>query len=344
MTVHLITLPKKVDTPASLRIAQELNTHSNSESIMLDFGSVTWVEPFGMLYISMTIQSLRVKYPRLRVFAQKYHNQGYAIHMGFMQHCGISVGSRWRSAEGSDTYSPITEIKLSELQTRAFSNKNVVQDEIETAAQKLADLLIRDSTETNLIDVVQYSIRELGRNIAEHSESPNLLYCAQFWPAKDRIEVCMADCGVGLLETLKENVFLAIDTDADAIKAAILPGISGKPLSTSANYDDPWANSGFGLFMLSRLCARGGNFFMTSGGSGLLIREGSEHIVETGCKGTAVRLVLNTKEVGSLSESLKQIADEGSDLAKEITGSETVGPSRASSMVRRAFHIAKPKN
>jgi hypothetical protein len=341
MAVHLITLPAKVDTPASLSIAKDIINNSGADAIMLDFGNVGWVEPFGMLYISMTIQSVRSEFPRLRVFAQKYHDQGYAIHMGFMQHCGISVGNRWRSAIGSDTYSPITEIKLSELQSRAFSKKVVVQDEIEAAAQKLAGLLIRDPKETNLIDVVQYSIRELGRNIAEHSASPNLLYCAQFWPVRGRIEVCMADCGVGLLATLKENPFLAIETDTDAIKAAILPGISGKVISKSASYDDPWANSGFGLFMLSRLCAHGGNFFLASGKSGLLISEGSEHVVETGCRGTAVRLVLNTREVGGLSESLKRIAGEGAEIAQEITGSDSVGPSRASSMVRRAFHIEK---
>lgn len=344
MSVHHITLPVRVDTPEALRIAQNLNEHSKSDAIMLDFGNVSWVEPFGMLYIAMTIQSLRVSFPRLRVFAQKYHDQGYAIHMGFMQHCGISVGNRWRSTAGNDTYSPITEIKLSELETRAFSKNMVVQDEIESAAQKLAGLLIRDPGEANLIDVVQYSIRELGRNIAEHSGSPNLLYCAQFWPAKNRIEVCMADRGVGLLETLKENQFLTIETDSDAIKAAILPGISRKPISKSTSYDDPWANSGFGLFMLSRLCAQGGSFFLASGSNGLLIRDGSEHLVETGCHGTAVRLVLNTKEVGGLSKSLERIANEGAKIAKEITGSETVGPSRASSMVRRAFHIAEPKS
>ncbi|MCO6407640.1 hypothetical protein [Hoeflea alexandrii] len=342
MAVYQLTLPARVDTPASLRIARELIDHSDADAIMLDFGNVSWVEPFGMLYISMTIQSVRVRFPRLRVFAQKYHDQGYAIHMGFLQHCGISVGNRWRSTPGSETYSPITEIKLSELEARAFSNKTVVQDEIEAAAQKLAALLIRDPTETNLIDVVQYSIRELGRNIAEHSSSPSLLYCAQFWPTKQRIEVCIADCGVGLLETLKENPHLTIETDADAIKAAILPGISGKPISRKASYEDPWANSGFGLFMLSRLCARGGNFFLASGNNGLLISEGSEHLVEAGCQGTAVRMVMNTKEVGGLSESLQRIAAEGSAVAKEITGSETVGPSRASSMVRRVFHIKSP--
>ncbi len=340
---HQITLPERVDTPAALRVAKELVAHSSVDAIMIDFGDVTWIEPFGMLYISMTIQSLRASFPRLRVFAQKYHAQGYAIHMGFLQHCGISVGSRWRSATGSDTYSPITEIKLSELKARAFSNKMVIQDEIEAAAQKLAALLIRDREEENLFNVVQYSIRELGRNIAEHSDSSNLLYCAQFWPAKKRIEVCMADRGVGLFETLQANPHIEIETDVDAIKAAILPGISGKPILENASYDDPWANSGFGLFVLSQLCARGGNFFIVSGKGGLLIGQGSEHIVETQYSGTAVRLVLSTDEIGGLSESLKRITEEGAVIAKELTGSESVGPSRASSMVRRAFHIGEER-
>ena len=113
----------------------------------------------------------------------------------------------------------------------------------------------------------------------------------------------------------KGNPYMQIESDIDAVNSAILPGISGKPISKSARLDDPWANSGFGLYMLSRLCSLGGSFFIISGQAGLLLSQGRQQVVEAHCLGTAVRLVLDTQNIGRLSDALYTFGKEGSEIS-----------------------------
>ena len=69
------------------------------------------------------------------------------------------------------------------------------------------------------------------------------------------VEIAIIDRGVGLRPTLSRNPHLTIASDHDAIMYALSPGISGKFYEgVRIDRNNPYQNSGFGLYMNCRLC------------------------------------------------------------------------------------------
>jgi hypothetical protein len=106
------------------------------------------------------------------------------------------------------------------------------------------------------------------------------------------------------------NPFLSVLTDEDAIKLAIKPGISGKAFE-GANLDETnvWTNSGYGLFMTSRICKQGGSFVITSGSKGLFLSEKREAFFDINSKGTALNMTLNTNKLEELNIKLARLRE-----------------------------------
>lgn len=66
-----------------------------------------------------------------------------------------------------------------------------------------------------VFDTLTYSVRELMRNVVEHSEAKQFGICAQYWPTKGRVEVAILDRGIGLRESLKNNPHLDVTDDKE---------------------------------------------------------------------------------------------------------------------------------
>lgn len=331
------TLPRNIVIEAAIEFALKLQNPIEADTVVLDAGAIEWSEPFGMLYLSAAICDLRSRRPDLKVYAENFTDQTYLLHMGFFQQCGFKVGKKPGQATGSDTYLPITTIDLSEIARRAAVRGLFVQDEIESVSKRLTSMLLQKEEGGDLFDTLNYAFRELGRNVVEHSQSKSMAFCAQYWPTKNHVEVCIVDGGVGIFRTIHSNPYLEITSDADAVNAALLPGISGKAIREELAFDNPWENSGYGLYMMSRLCADGGSFFMASGTSGIRITNHRRDMINVGFNGTSVRLFLNIEKLRKLEDMLRDYAKEGSAIAREITGKADANPSRASLMVRRLF-------
>jgi len=201
------------------------------------------------------------------------------------------------------------------------------------------ELLTQEKT-SDLVDSLTYSIREVMRNVYEHSQSKSLEYCAQYWPSYDRVEIAISDNGIGLKDSLLTNPFMKIESYSDAIQQALMPAISSKYYQgIKADNNNPWQNSGFGLYMISRLCRLGGSFLICSGNHGVLLNnEGKQHLeLEHNCSGTVVRLVLNTQKLDSLSNMLSSFKNDGYEIAKKIKGVGMYEASSASQMLSRDF-------
>jgi hypothetical protein len=91
-----------------------------------------------------------------------------------------------------------------------------------------------------------------------------------------------------------------------------------------------WANSGFGLYVVSELCRRGGSLTVVSGQIGLRVTEQDEREISATHEGTALRLVIDTSNLRSIAASLALIVSKGERLAREykFTRSSASGASK----------------
>jgi hypothetical protein len=130
----------------------------------------------------------------------------------------------------------------------------------------------------------------VSSSAVEHSESAEFEYCGQYWPTQERVEVAILDCGIGVHKSLSANPNLKILSDDHALRLALLPGISGKTSAGNKIQEyDHWANSGYGLYLTSRLCAVGGSFFICSDKRGLLRKgDGQDKYYDCSFQGTAL--------------------------------------------------------
>lgn len=126
--------------------------------------------------------------------------------------------------------------------------------------------------------------------------------------------------------------------DHDAIHAALLPSVSGKMFKgIKVRKNDVWQNSGYGLYMTSRLCRHGGNFFIGSGDSSFQLQGQNKTYFNFSHKGTIIRLVMRPSQIGTLNEKLLQFSKEGKEIAKGIKGTKLLA-SKASQMLTNDFN------
>ncbi len=148
-----------------------------------------------------------------------------------------------------------------------------------------------DLTEYEVRRGLTYCIKEIVRNVFEHSGSNECFIAGQRW-RDDSVEIVIMDEGVGILKTLSESYSLA--SDHDALISAIKPGVSRiSNLAQSLNLSD---NSGFGLYVLSQIGQRFGQFVLGSGTAALCQQTGKKAEIEpTKFFGTFVGVRMNER-------------------------------------------------
>lgn len=338
----LLQIPTALDLPAALGLSLELGKSEGAEEFVFDFTNVRMVEPFAMLLVSSEISRLKRRFPNAQLRCTNFQHMGYAAHMGFFRAFGLSFGNAPGEAKGGSRYVPLTIFDCNALRKEAAQKGIEVGNEIEENSRKLASTLCNGENGA-LFETLSYSIRELMRNVVEHSDAERFGVCAQYWPTKNRAEVGILDRGIGLRESLKNNPHIDASDDKRAINYALMPAVSGKAFKGARNKQrGPWANSGFGLYMTSRICRNGGNFFIATGESGLLLTQKSEGKRYYDCQfqGTAVRMVMRTDQVGDLRETLSKYRSEGFEIQSRYREIVNIDPSSASLMLSEDFDLS----
>jgi hypothetical protein len=328
------TLPRNLGAASVSKFALELHSLPLADEYIFDFGAGRWFPPFSMVLLAMHINRFREERPNAKYIAENYEYHGYAAHMGFFKAFGLEHGKAPGEAMGSSTYVPIQILQRAYFVDQATRRFTEVGHVIETWAGGLATILTRAHA-GDLHDTLTFSIREIIRNVLEHSDAPAVVLCAQHWPHKGEVEVGIADAGRGVRAGLADNTRFAFGTDREALHAALMPGVSGNPAAGKSN--DVWSNSGYGLYMTNRICRQGGSFFVCSGDAGLWLEGRHKVDVASDLRGTAVRLLLNTQRLGDLRERLEQFRAEGKSAASRIAGANTSYASVASQMLARDF-------
>jgi hypothetical protein len=326
-------MPSKLDLTGSINAAFQLASLPKANSYRLDFASLKFAEPFGMLYFASHLRSFRKSHDDSRFKAENYQHLGYAAHMGFFQSFGLNHGNEPGEASGSQQYVPITRLDLKKLAMEALDNYEDVRETIERVSMQLAGVLVRGDSGP-LYETLSYSLREIFRNVQEHSGTDSLWYAAQYWPEKGWVELSILDEGVGIIATLSRNHHLNIVSDYDALHYALLPGVSGVAFKGGPKQaKNPWANSGYGLFMTSQLCLRGGNYAILSGRGGILLQNQEQSKLECQFNGTAIRLQFHVPDIQDLNGSLEKLRKKGAQIAGNMKQTANISASMSSRML-----------
>lgn len=142
-----------------------------------------------------------------------------------------------------------------------FKKEEKLQILIQEKSQSLSNILLgtQSHTERDSSLVISYSIREILRNVFEHSQSDECFICAQRWQ-DGRAEIAIVDNGVGIFKTLSQAYEI---TEDEAILEAIKPGITRTSVLT--NDENIHQNSGYGLYAISEIGRSFGEFHIGSG-------------------------------------------------------------------------------
>lgn len=141
--------------------------------------------------------------------------------------------------------------------------------------------IIKNSTEqskfiTNMIpllhlpadktDAIKYTVGELLRNVLEHSGSlSGAIVAAQYYKKSNTIRIGICDGGIGIKKSMQRFWADRAKTDIEAIKWALVPGISGTTRKEGGTED----NAGAGLFFIKSIAQVARNYFMIYSGSGI---------------------------------------------------------------------------
>jgi len=302
---HIVTVPSSLTIPPTIEFANALLSLPTADEYVFDFSQVKFLPPFPLLYLSSEIQRCRAKHPELPFKAINIDHCTYEANMGFFRAFGMDYGKKPGEAKGSPNYLPIEIYNVAKIRQEAWKQLMPPPEFLEKKAAEITKVL----TQTNrgvLYDVVVYCMREILRNVFEHSQATSFGLCAQYWPSRKRVSLAILDRGIGIKKSLSANPYLNLTTDESALEYSIQPGISGTAFEgADIDGNDTWANSGYGLYMTSNLCKESGNFFIASGGKGLYISKTIRQLIDIPFEGTALNLTLDLNNRANLSQMLE---------------------------------------
>lgn len=288
------------------------------DHLICNYGSMSTFNPFGMLVMGSKIREIISTYSNIKHSDEMYDKHTYAGTMGYFQSVDTGYGKKPGEALGSKNYIPLTKIELKDFEEdKAFLTEHIGFS-IERHSERLANVLSRGNEE--LCNLVTFMIREMMRNVIEHSESETLWFSGQAWEQKGIVEIALVDEGIGIFESLKSNPYYSRLIDCShkkAIMMSLLPGVT--EAFKKKMDDDVWSNSGYGLFMVSELCKKlDGEFVLLSGESAIIIDKEKIRYKKSAFKGTAICMKINTSKAFSVRNIKSEIIKSGELKAKKM--------------------------
>lgn len=276
---------------------------------VFDFKNLKRIDPFSLLCLSSEIQIFKHNNPESTFSAKNYEHSTYEAHMGFFQAFGLNFGKVPGEANNNYNYIPITLYNVQEIKNSAKDLLIHPGEYLTDRADEISKILTRGSNK-ELEDVLTYCIREIFRNIVEHSNSIMFGFCAQYLPSMNKVVFAVLDRGIGINHSISQNPKLNIKDDLQAIYESLKPGISGKVYSGQKNKPKgDWANSGYGLFMTSNICRKGGSFFIASNSKGILQSLNNTKEFNLNIVGTGLILTIDTNQISNLKTMLNELRE-----------------------------------
>lgn len=321
-----IVVPR-LSTKNALTFCETLKNCDADEKYIFDFSGANHYEPMSMILTSAAIRQFR-KDRNLSAsdigFIPSGKQFDYACYMGYFGAAGFDVNNPGKRPS-SKLCIPITCVDISELQREAHKNGDYLErgDIIENYAKGLAAVLAPNNRE--LKSAMQYLLREAIRNIPEHSGSDKVWLCGQYIESKKSAEIAISDNGIGIYSSLKRNSTHReyITTNEEALHWALKPGVSvAFNPARGQKSQEVWANSGYGLYMISEICRMtSGLFTFASGGEALMVSPLRTELRKTDFKGTALGIRIGANKFDDYQHLLNTARTSGEATAKTIKNS-----------------------
>jgi len=310
-----------------------------ADKIEIDFAKYSHSSIFDLTFLTHQFRQIQLN-KRIKIEAINHDHMGWARGMNFFSASGSDWASSIEVHRGDGiTYIPITIVECTP--NGAVMTLAAMNEEIDRKAAHLARVLLHLGSGP-AYDSIQYALREIIRNIFEHSSASSFLMSGQYYPSRKDVQIVICDNGQGIPNALRWNKSFKNLNDKDALNLALMPGVSGNERAMTLHRHDIWQNSGYGLYMMSRLARNEGMMTVFSGNQAVHINnsEGEirskENFNVSNFKGTLIRLGIHITE-DDLSEKLKIWADEGKKIASEIRGAKQISASAASLLLRKDF-------
>ena len=308
----------------ALTLERDLSRIIPDPDFTFDFSRVGRFDPLPMLMMGAIMRRYRNQYPESQFFAKGIVDKTYAGTMGFFQSISpdLHVGKAPGEANGSINYLPVTLLSLSSLRKEQMSQGRYWEDGdiIEHEAGRLATIVDRGDQQLHML--LTYLIREILRNTPEHAETEQIWICGQYWRTNDLAEIAIMDEGIGVFKSITKNRAHReyITDNESALEWAIRAGISQAIAPTDKQKScDAWANSGFGLYMVSQICKKlNGNFALISYDDFIHLNNHGLSKGKTSFHGTAIRIRVPSKSVHNAQSIIREINAQGEAEAKTI--------------------------
>lgn len=293
----------------------------DDEIVEIDFNRVGNCDPFPMLMVATAIRNMRKQNGNNQFIARNCNND-YAKYMKFYNACGIKLGEDVEYSRGNANYSCITKLSIDDLYSESHESLDYIQETIEKKAKEMSKVLCRNNQDFERW--MTFVIRELLRNIPEHSQSKSIWYCAQYWPRYDLVELAILDEGIGISKSLADSYEFRnlYSNDYEALQLALEPGVSGTFSSSRGSIGTgDWKNSGYGLYMVSQMCAElDASFIIASGDAAIRVSKEQGEIKQTRydsyIDGTAIQIRVRPSRNVNYEQIRKNILKRGEELAR----------------------------
>lgn len=298
--------------------------------VRVDFSTLTYSYPTAMLVAG----SKRRKWVQHR--SQRGHGSvglgidpnktvhSYLMHLGFFDFIHMDDGNRVGEARGSSRYLPITRITVPSFDPTVTTLAEW-HGQIMEQSRRLAGVLAGSYDDSEELRTYAYSIREIIRNVFEHSGATECYLCGQRWINR-HAEIAIIDEGCGISQTISQSY--QVNDDADAICTALLPGASR--VNELPEQENIYGNSGFGLYVLSSLAASFGWFAIGSGHARVIGFNNTERILQPfSFEGTFFGMHLSTQP-----HSFRAVLDDIISVGEEEAGRSGINRSASSGMSR----------
>lgn len=267
---------------------------STKSDVVLNIEGARNYSPFPFLLTAKSVKDYLAKEGSFQIETDLEDAYDFANKIGFLKATSLS-----KVAEEDGEYFPITQIDVRKRQ-REEEQKGEYYDTGDMV-EKISKEIAARFTKGEEARLLAYLLREFIRNAPEHGKTHVVDLCLKADREKRTVEFAVADEGIGVMESLISCYAHRqyITENALALRWAIKPGISASfSPAVGQKSRDVWANSGFGLYMISSICcALGGEFYLASQGD-CLIKKGDEvEVVKASVKGTVAggKIVLPEK-------------------------------------------------
>ena len=221
----------------------EFLSNSEFKKIEFDLSKLKFITPSGLCYLIACIQTLTNIIGKENIEIIMPHNNStnnYLTRMNFLENLGLVDNNCINKNDCSNSL-----LELQKISMTCKCDWQITQNLITVLESQLP------VDNQDILKAVSYAIGEIVDNTLRHSQSQIGGYiCAQTYPNLNKLEICIIDGGIGIVESLKveNNVhkekICEFKSDSEFIQYAIEKGITSKTQPKSGH-------SGEGLFFTS---------------------------------------------------------------------------------------------